>query len=197
MKAGADAELTLPEGETVLMTAAADRQPRRGEGPAGSRRRRATRKNSVCGQTALMWAAGENHGRRPGADRARRGHRRHVDDLRPADALEPLNSYKGGFTRADVCRHGRVRSIRRGCCCGPAPTSTAPSPTGSPRCWLATINGHYDLAALLVEAGAERQPDRRRRRLSALPRRSTCTRSSSPPTGRRRRGRTRSIRSAW
>ena len=93
-----------------------------------------------------MWAAAENNAAvARGADRGRRRHQ---------GALE------GRRVHAVPVRRAR-RSHRRGAgrCSTPAPTSTRRCPTAPARCVLAVMNAHYELAALLLDEGADPNAD--------------------------------------
>jgi ankyrin repeat protein len=147
LEAGADPNTTLPGGETALMTAS-----RTGRlGPVRALLGRGADKNAKehKGQTALMWAAAE-------------GHLKVVDTLLQvgADYRTPLPS---GFTplffavreghqdvvfrllEAGLDINEPMRPERRGKSSGGRSTNAL---------LLAIENGHFDLAAALLKAGA-------------------------------------------
>jgi ankyrin repeat protein len=160
LKAGADANTVLPEGETVLMTAA-----RTGKIDAvnvlldhGAAVNATERWH---GQTALMWAAAE-------------GHPDVIDALiaRGADIRARSN---GGFTPLlFAAREGRIAAVRtllkaganldealpvrgRGARATTAAGSPGPAPAelGLNAFLLAAANAHYELAAWLLDRGAD------------------------------------------
>jgi uncharacterized protein len=156
LKAGAEANAALPGGETVLMTAA-----RSGNAAAvktllaGGAEVNA--KESRRGQTALMWAAAEGH----------------------TQVVETL-IYAGGDFRASLptgytpllfaVREGHpgvVKALLRAGANlnetiqprqgpGPRPASGAGAPrAGTSALHLAVANAHYELATMLLDAGAD------------------------------------------
>jgi ankyrin repeat protein len=153
LEAGADANAASPEGETPLMVAA-----RTGKVDAvrvllahGANPNTA---ESWRGQTALMWAAAE-------------GHAAVIPELVAAGANVHARS-SGGFTAMlFAARHGRIPAVealltagakiddalpvaRRG-----ADANAAENATGSNAFLLAAGNAHYELAALLLDRGAD------------------------------------------
>jgi ankyrin repeat protein len=158
LEAGADANTVLPGGETVLMTAA-----RTGKADAvNALLRHGANVNAKEGwraQTALMWAAAE-------------GHAAVVEALvaRGAD-LHARSS--GGFTALlFAAREGQIAAARALLAAGanlndsipsttpidePVPEETAPAPleAGLDVFLLATANGHFELAAWLLDQGAD------------------------------------------
>jgi ankyrin repeat protein len=155
LKAGADPNGTIPGGETALMTAA-----RTGKVEAVKALLAAgadvNAKESKRGQTAIMWAAAE-------------GNTEVVQELlrAGADFRTPLNT---GFTaflfavregRSDVVRvllkagADVNETIHTGQASGPRPASGAGVPRpGNSALHLAVVNGHFELAAMLLDAGA-------------------------------------------
>ncbi len=155
LDAGADADATLAEGETALMTAA-----RTGALDvvrllldAGADVNAA---ESWRGQTALMWAAAE-------------GHAQVIPTMLSYGADVAARSYKGWTPLLFAVREGRIgvvqtlleagvdveealpvtQETRRG------GTSAERSATGLNAFLLAAANAHYELAALLVDRGAD------------------------------------------
>ena len=155
LDAGADANTSLPGGETALMTAA-----RTGslESVTALLAHGAdvNAKESGHGQTALMWAASE-------------GHAEVVRVLLDAGAVANARA-SGGFTPLlFAARDGRIDVVRRLLVAGAnvndalpavrrrrgdvAPPAAAGS--GLNAFLLAAGNAHYELALLLVDAGAD------------------------------------------
>ena len=155
LKAGADPNSAIPGGETALMTAA--RTGRidavRALLAAGAD---VHAKEAKRGQTALMWAAAE-------------GNAQVVEELLKAgaDFRTPLST---GFTPLlFAVREGRVdvvrvllkagadvnETIHTSQLSGPRPASGAGVPrAGDSALHLAVVNGHFDLAAMLLDSGA-------------------------------------------
>ena len=155
LKAGADPNVALPDGETALMTAART-------GKAGAVKAllahgaQANAKEPVRGQTALMWAAAE------GNTDAIRALVEHGADLQTRSS--------GGFTALlFAVREGRIDAVkalvaagagvneslaRRGGGRGGAGATSGTENT--PNAFLlAAANAHYELAAWLLDAGAD------------------------------------------
>ena len=155
LDAGADADTKLAEGETALMTAA-----RTGDLELVrlllARGADVNAAESWRGQTALMWAAAE-------------GHARLIPTMLSYGADVSARSAKGWTPLLFAVREGRidvvqtlleagvdveealpvVQETRRG------GTSAERSATGLNAFLLAAANAHYELAALLVDRGAD------------------------------------------
>ncbi len=155
LDAGADAGTTLAEGETALMTAA-----RTGDLDVVrlllDRGADVNAAESWRGQTALMWAAAE-------------GHAQLIPTMLSYGADVSARSTKGWTPLLFAVREGRVgvvqtlleaggdveeslpvtQETRRG------GTSAERSATGLNAFLLAAANAHYELAALLVDRGAD------------------------------------------
>ncbi|MBY0507231.1 MAG: ankyrin repeat domain-containing protein [Bryobacteraceae bacterium] len=157
LDAGADPNTTLPGGETALMTAARTGQlePVRtliARGANVSAQARA--KDGQTGQTALMWAAAE-------------GHTAVVDALLAANADWKLRLDSGFTALLFAAREGRIGVLQRLIQAGASPNdsveikpSPAPRPGRYPRAGvtaltLAATNAHYELASVLLDAGAD------------------------------------------
>lgn len=158
LKAGADANTVLPAGETVLMTAA-----RTGTVDAVNvllrRGAHVNGKEGWRGQTALMWAAAE-------------GHARVVEALVTAGADVHARS-NGGFTALHfAAREGQIAAAKALVAAGanlndsipsttpidepvPEETNPAPAETGLNVFLLAAANAHFELAAWLLDRGAD------------------------------------------
>jgi ankyrin repeat protein len=158
LKAGADANTALPEGDTVLMTAART-------GSAGAVKAlldhgaNVNTKESWRGQTALMWAAAEGNAE--------------VIRLLVQRGADMRMRSNGGFTAfLFAAREGKITSAktllelgaelndslpgrRRG---GGGAGNTPNPPENEPGLnafLLAAANAHYELAAFLLDAGAD------------------------------------------
>ena len=150
---GADPDTATPEGETALMTVA-----RAGSADAidllASRGADVDAAESWRGQTALMWAAARGH-----ASAARALIRAGADVHARSD---------GGFTPLlFTAREGHVAALGVLVDAGADPDETLPAiasrrsgvAAGTSALVLATYNAHYDLAAALLEAGADPNAD--------------------------------------
>ena len=146
LKAGADANTTLPEGETVLMTAA-----RTGKLDAVksllAHGADINFKETRRGQTALMWAAAE-------------GNTEVVAELieRGADMHAKT---KGGFTPfLFAVREGRIGAAKAMLKAGASVNEgwlggRTTGVNGISSLVLAVANAHYELASMLLDAGAD------------------------------------------
>ncbi|MEP7305258.1 MAG: ankyrin repeat domain-containing protein [Acidobacteriota bacterium] len=160
LKAGADANASMPEGQTVLMTAA-----RTGSAETIDALLRAgaavNATESWLGETALMWAAVENH---PAAVR------RLVDggaDINARSALQvypPMNYPATGLVRMAMPRGGwtaLMYAARQGSLDAAGALAEAGAdvnltdPDRTTALLLALVNSHFDVAALLLERGAD------------------------------------------
>jgi ankyrin repeat protein len=152
LDAGADPNTALPGGETALMTAA--RTGKIGAVKALlSRGADVNAKESGQGQTAIMWAAAE-------------GHTEVVEALieAGADFRTPLDS---GFTPLFFAvREGRIGVVRALLKAGADVNETMQPRTrrtrvrpGTSALLLAAANAHFELGAILLEAGADPNAD--------------------------------------
>jgi ankyrin repeat protein len=148
LKAGADPNSALPDGESVLMTAART-------GHAGTVKALLARgadvnaREPVRGQTALMWAAAEGHGE--------------VIALLTASGADVQTRSNGGFTALlFAAREGRIPAARALLQAGASVNEVLASRRGgnvstenTPNAFmLAAANAHYELASILLDAGA-------------------------------------------
>ncbi len=159
LKAGANPNEASPEGETVLMTAS-----RSGSASAvallieaGSTVNAA---ESWRGETALMWAAAQNH-----ADIVRLlvGHGA-ATDVRSRTLTFPNVRYnlathatlpppQGGFTALMfAARQGALEAAQA--LADARADLNVQDPDGTPALTVAIVNGHHDVARLLLERGA-------------------------------------------
>jgi len=153
LDAGADANGRLPGGETMLMTAA-----RAGNAEVVSlllaRGANANASETVSRQTALMWAAAE-------------GNVAAVEALLKGGAELRVRS-KAGFTPfLFAAREGRLEVVKALLKAGaevddkqqnttPRPGSVnGPPANGTSALVLAVVNGHFELADFLLQAGAD------------------------------------------
>ena len=167
LKAGADANATLPGGETVLMTAS-----RSGKSDvirvllAHGANVNAT--ESLRGQTALMWAAIHGNGEAitvlatAGADLTARS----FTPVKPKGSAmsaavtrsKARDERYGAFTAmALAARRGQLDAVRALLDAGANVNDTSvvhPNEPPTPVMTIAIANGHYEVAAFLLERGA-------------------------------------------
>jgi ankyrin repeat protein len=137
---GADANTALPEGETVLMTAARTGDPATLE-VLLKHGARVNDEEGWRGQTALHWAAHENN---PAAIRA----------LLAAGADRDVRSSAGDFSALlFAVRAGSLAAARALLDAGADPNEKLLD--GTSALVLAATNAHYEVAAELLERGAE------------------------------------------
>jgi ankyrin repeat protein len=145
LKAGADVNAPLPGGETPLMTAA-----RTGKVDAVktllARSAQVNAKEEMSGQTALMWAAAD-------------GNTETVEELIARGADIRARS-KGGFTPLlFAVREGRIGAARSLLHAGADVNDTwkvsRGMGAGSSALVIAVANAHYELASVLLDAGAD------------------------------------------
>jgi ankyrin repeat protein len=145
LKAGADSNAMLPDGETALMTAA-----RTGRTDAVksllAHGADVNAKEPTRGQTPLMWAAAEGN-----ADVIR------LLVERGADIQTRSN---GGFTAMlFAVREGRIPAVKTLLAAGASVNESLARRGGTdntPNAFLlAAANAHYELASLLLDAGAD------------------------------------------
>ena len=158
LKAGEDPNAALPGGETPLMTAA-----RSGTLPSVkallARGANVDGKDARRGQTALMWAAAE-------------GHADVVQALVDAGADVHARVPSGLTPLLFAVREGRIGVVRVLLKAGADAGETIPieagrrrgyggrlPPAGASALLLAVTNAHYELAALLLDAGANPDAD--------------------------------------
>ncbi|HUP39042.1 MAG TPA: ankyrin repeat domain-containing protein [Vicinamibacterales bacterium] len=167
LKAGADPNATQSEGETALMTAA------RTGVPAAVKALLAhgadvNAKESWRGQTALMWAAAEGHAEviqlllEAGAQinaRSTAGWTALLFAAREGKipALKALLAGGADVDDALVARPGRGRGAGAAgaAAVGPAGAGPRPPARGTSALVLAVGSGHFELAATLLDAGAD------------------------------------------
>ena len=166
LKAGADPNTALPEGETVLMTAA-----RTGD-PAAiklllSHDAKVNARENTLGETALMWAAAENH---PEAIKALLEGGADINARSTILSLAPFKWVTSGMVSTTLPRGGwtplmyaaRQNSSEAVRVLADAKADlNLTDPDGTTALVFAIINAHFDLAAMLLDKGAD--PERRRR----------------------------------
>ena len=158
LKGGANANAVLPGGETVLMTAALTGNP---DAVNVLLRNSASvnTKEGWRGQTALMWAAAEGHAA--------------VIEALVAHGADVHARSNGGFTALlFAAREGQIAASKALVAAGanlndaipsttpidePAPEETTPGPpeAGLNVFLLAIANAHFELAAWLLDQGAD------------------------------------------
>jgi ankyrin repeat protein len=147
LMAGADPNTTQPGGETALMTAARTGMPGPVKALLAVGAEIDARERSQ--QTALMWAAAEGHAE--------------VIELLLAAGADPKIRLQSGYDALlFAVREGRIDALKALLATGldvNAATENERSggrglPTGSSPLTVAVENGHFDLATVLLEAGA-------------------------------------------
>lgn len=148
---GATAKATLPGGETVLMTAARTGKPEAVKAliAAGTE---ANAKEAKRGQTALMWAAAE-------------GNVEAIEALLAAGADLHARLESGFTPLLFAVREGRLDAVKALVKVGASVNEAIESPkrvpggkgprAGTTALILAAINAHYELAAWLLDHGAD------------------------------------------
>jgi ankyrin repeat protein len=143
LNAKADPNLTLPEGETPLMTAARTGKPEAVK-LLISHGVDVNAKEATHGQTALMWAAAE-------------GNLAVVEMLIKSGADVHATS-KGGFTpMMFAVREGKASTVQAFLKAGVSVDETLKPPArqaGITAMGLAVANAHFELASILLDAGA-------------------------------------------
>ena len=159
LKAGASPNEASPEGETVLMTAA-----RTGNAQAVGVLLEAganvNARESWRGETALMWAAAEDHGEivnvltRHGAAADAQSNTLTFPNVRYNLATHAtLPPPQGGFTALMfAARQGALEAATALADAGA--DLNLQDPDGTPALTVAIVNGHHDVARVLLERGA-------------------------------------------
>jgi hypothetical protein len=159
LKAGADAKTVIKDGETVLMAAARTGNPKAVQ-LLIERGAVVEARENLMGETALMWAVAENH---PEAAKLLIAHGADVNavttDLKYTKdrfGLEGVLTIlpHGHWTPLlYAARQGSLEAAR--VLVDASADKDARDPDLSTPSVIATINGHYDVAAMLVERGAD------------------------------------------
>jgi uncharacterized protein len=161
LTAGADPNGTGPDGETVLMTAARSGSPdvvraliARGANVNATERWQ--------GQTALMWAGAENHAAavrvlmEHGADADIRSKEHTFPDYRyETNGMAVFQLPKGGWTALMYAARDNAIDAAAALADLKVDLNAVSRPEGTSALHLAIVNVHYDLAALLLEKGAD------------------------------------------
>jgi uncharacterized protein len=155
VKAGANVNAALPEGQTVLMTAARTGRPEALKALI-AHGADVNAHEAWLGETALMWAAAEDHGDAvkvllaagadPNAQSTPTAFKRKVG----GQTILP----RGGFTALMYAARGGAVDSVRALADGHADLNRG-DPDGVTALILSIINAHYDVAALLLECGAD------------------------------------------
>jgi ankyrin repeat protein len=161
LKAGADANATAADGETVLMTAARSGNPDVVRALV-ARGANVNATENWQGQTALMWAAAENHAAaikvlvEHGADTNMRSKELSFPDYRyETNGMAVFQLPKGGWTALMYAARENAMDAVAALADLHVDLDAASRPEGATALHLAVINAHYDLAALLLERGAD------------------------------------------
>jgi ankyrin repeat protein len=168
LEAGANANAVLPEGETILMTAARTGRPEvlklllRHGADLNAR-------EHWYGETALIWAAAENHPDaievlvESGAEVNGRSKLLEVSRRRNGQSILPLGNWTPLMYAA---RQGSLEATEALAALG-ADLNLA-DPDGATALIVAIINANYDVAALLLERGADPNIGEKESRMAAL-----------------------------
>lgn len=155
LAAGADARAVLPEGETVLMTAARSGNAAVVEALLAHGAEIEAR-DEWYGETALIFAAAEDHGdairvlAAHGADVDARSARMTYASRRLGQSILPLGEW------TPLMYAARENAIAAGRALIDLDADLdAQDPDGATALVIAIINAHYELAVMLIEAGAD------------------------------------------
>jgi uncharacterized protein len=168
LEAGANANAVLPEGETILMTAARTGRAEVIKALLAHGADLKARENWY-GETALMWAAAENHVDaikvlvEGGADVNERSRPLDVPRRRNGQSILPLGSWTPLMYAA---RQGSLEAVETLASLGADLNLT--DPDGATALVLAIINANYDVAAALVEKGADPNVADKEAKMAAL-----------------------------
>jgi uncharacterized protein len=159
LKAGADPDTAQPEGETALMTAS-----RTGNTDAVKllldHGAQVNAKENWRGQNALMWAVAEKHPAvvqlliARGADVNARSRVFDYTALMPKQGSVPMNYPRGGFTALLFAARQDDLASTRALVNAKADVNLA-DPDGTTPLIEAIVNFHFDLAAFLLDHGAD------------------------------------------
>ena len=161
LTAGANPNAIGPDGETILMTAARAGSPEvvtalldRGANVNAS--------ENWQGQTALMWAAAENHGAAikalvaHGADMSARSKELSFPEYRyETNGMAVFQLPKGGWTALMYAARQNAMEAAAALADLHVDLNATTKQEGTTALQIAIINIHYDLANLLIEKGAD------------------------------------------
>jgi ankyrin repeat protein len=161
LEAGADPHTVSPGGDTVVMTAARSGNANALKVLLAHGATNVDAKEGWLGESALMWAAAENHALvvqmliEAGADVDARSNPTPFPRVSPpVENLITMTFARGGWTPIMYAARQGALAAARALADGGADLNAA-SPDGLTAVTIAIINAHYDTAALLLEKGAD------------------------------------------
>ena len=159
LKSGADANSTLPEGDTVLMLAAKTGMPDAVKSLL-DHGAKVNAKEDWHGETALMLAAGENHAAvlklliERGADVNATATHIEIPDMKKGPGQVFSVYPAGGLTALMEAARNNCYEAAQALLDGKA-NPNVKSPQKLSAAMIAILNGHWDLAKLLIDRGSD------------------------------------------
>jgi ankyrin repeat protein len=159
LKAGADANTTLPEGDTALMLAAKTGMPEAVKALI-DHGAKVNAKEDWHGETALMLAAGENHAAvvklliERGADANASATHLEFPEMKKGPAQVFSIYPAGGLTALMEAARDNSYEAAQALLDGKA-NPNLKSPQGLSAAMIAIMNGHWDLAKMLIDRGSD------------------------------------------